>query len=105
MIFLYTGTSTKAVLGVGAEVFALFLAWSPGRLQVFNEYFHSSSAVWRDSSVAGGVERGWWTEEVGRDERRVGSGRGCGEGRREGLGWRGPALGCPPGAHGAGPGR
>ena len=72
MIFLYTGTSTKAVLGVGAEVFALFLAWSPGRLQVFNEYFHSSSAVWRDSSVAGGVERGWWTEGGG--ERRAPSG-------------------------------
>ena len=72
MIFLYTGTSTKAVLGVGAEVFALFLAWSPGRLQVFNEYFHSSSAVWRDSSVAGGVERGWWREGGG--ERRAPSG-------------------------------
>lgn len=60
------------VLGVGAEVFALFLAWSPGRLQVFNEYFHSASAVWRDSTVAGGVERGWWTEGGG--ERRARSG-------------------------------
>ena len=55
----------QAVLGVGAEVFALFLAWSPGRLQVFNEYFHSSPAVWRDSAVAGGVERDWWTEGGG----------------------------------------
>lgn len=46
------------MLGVGAEVFALFLAVGPGRRQVFNEYFHSSPAVWRDSAAAGGVERG-----------------------------------------------
>lgn len=39
------------------------------------------------------------------EERRVGRGRGCEEGRREGLGWRGPDLGCQPGAHGAGRGR
>lgn len=31
------------MLGVGAEVFALFLEAGPGRRQVFNEYFHSSS--------------------------------------------------------------
>lgn len=43
--------------------------------------------------------------EVGREEHRVGRGGGCGERRRERLGWRRLDLGCPPGAHGAGRGR
>lgn len=43
--------------------------------------------------------------EVGREERRVGRGRGCGEDRSEGLGWRRPEFECPPGAIGAVPGR
>lgn len=40
------------MLGVEAEVFALFLAVGPGRRQVFNEYFHSLLAVWRDNAAA-----------------------------------------------------
>lgn len=55
----------QVMLGVGAEVFALFLAVGPGRRQVFNEYFHSSPAVWRDNAAAGGVESGSGTEGGG----------------------------------------
>lgn len=93
------------MLGVGAEVFVLFLAVGPGRRQVFNEYFHScprfggtalQRVVW---SAAGG------RREVGREESGVGRRRSCGERRREGLGWGGPDLGCRMGAHGAEPGR
>lgn len=65
------------MLGVGAEVFALFLAVGPGRRQVFNEYFHSSPAVWRDSAAAGGVERGWRTGG--------GGGRRAPSGARKGM--------------------
>lgn len=57
------------MLGVGAEVFALFLAVGAGRRQVFNEYFHSLLAVWRDSVAAGGTELGW--DAGGGGERRV----------------------------------
>ena len=64
------------MLGVGAEVFALFLALGPGRRQVFNECFHSSTAVWRDSAVAGGVERGRWTEGGGERRARSGARKG-----------------------------
>lgn len=71
------------MLGVGAEVFALFLAVGPGRRQVFNEYFHSSPAVWRDSAAAGGVERGW--RAGGGGGRRARSGARKGVARRGGV--------------------
>lgn len=57
------------MLGVGAEVLALFWAMGYGRRQVFNEYFHSLLAVWRDNVAAGGTEHGWNTGGGG--ERRV----------------------------------
>lgn len=46
----------QVTLGVEAAVFGL-LAVGPGRGQVFNDYFHSSPAVWRDCAVAVGVAR------------------------------------------------
>lgn len=46
----------QVTLGVEAAVFGL-LAVGPGRGQVFNDYFHSSPAVWRDYAVAVGVAR------------------------------------------------
>lgn len=49
----------QVTLRLEAEEFVLFLAVGPGRRQVFNEYFHSSPAVWRDGPAAGGVGRGW----------------------------------------------
>lgn len=46
----------QVTLGVEAAVFGL-LEVGPGRGQVFNDYFHSSPAVWRDCAVAVGVAR------------------------------------------------
>lgn len=72
VLVVYTGTSTKVVLRVGAEVFAFFLAVGPGRRQVFNEYFHFSLAVWRDN--ASSRWRGVRLEHRGRRVRRAPSG-------------------------------
>lgn len=59
------------------------LAMGRGRRQVFNEYFHSSPAVWRDYAVEGGVARslgrGFTRRSVGGKGRRVGLRKGLGK--------------------------
>lgn len=62
------------MLGVGAEVLALFLALGSGRRQVFNEYFHSFArglagqrcSRWRGARLE---HRGRWGEESVREAR------------------------------------
>jgi hypothetical protein len=58
-----------------------FLAVGSGRRQVFNEYFHSLPAVWRDSAAACGVEHGCG---IGGGGERKGAEWGKGRGLRAG---------------------